>query len=88
MKKATLVAGAQSVDVVAPGFWSSVQAVYGMVFTGVNMGTRALRSADNILIAAEAQSEIIRDTSVADAAVKRIALDERIAARKAKSPKK
>ena len=67
----------------APSLWSNIKALFGCAQVAIGTATIIVSAIDDMAVAAQAQTSIIRDTSLNDVAIKRIDLDDRIAARKA-----
>jgi hypothetical protein len=56
-----------------------------MFTVAISTCTTAVMVVDDLVVAAQAQTAIIKDTSINDASIKRLDLADRIAARAAKS---
>ena len=85
MAKPTTPTAVPVTPVVKPGFWSTMSDFFGMATVAVSTGTTIITAVNDLAVAAQAQTSIIKDTSINDADIKRIDLDDRMAARKAKS---
>ena len=70
--------------VVTPTIWNTLTAFLGFGHRLIGTASTAVQLIDDFTVAAQAQSSIIRDTSLNDVAIKRIDLEDRIAARLAK----
>ena len=68
----------------APSLWSNCKDLFNMIAVGVSTATTAITAVDDLVVAAQAQTSLIKDTSVHDADMKRLDLLDRMAARQAK----
>lgn len=64
-----------------PGFWSNMSDLFSLITVGIGTATKAVTAVDDIVTAAQAQTALIKDTSIADADLKRLDLEDRMTAR-------
>ena len=62
--------------------WSNCKDLFNMTAVAVSTCTTAITAIDDLVVAAQAQTSLIKDTSIHDADFKRIELAERMTARK------
>ncbi len=83
MAKATAPTAAPVTPVLPKAtFWSVVSDFFGMSTVTLNTITTGLQAVNDLAVAAQAQTSIIKDTSINDADIKRLDLADRIAERK------